>query len=65
MMITWLKNLFDKTEDPVHSCDLYKDKEAGSCVHVAGHLCDYPYCDILVEYLDSKEKGNYIAIPFG
>ncbi len=37
--------------DPVFNCQLYKDENAGSCVHVDGILCDYPKCEMLSLYL--------------
>ncbi len=43
-MFAWLKRLFDRSTDPVYSCDLYRDKSAGSCAHVNGPLCDFPEC---------------------
>lgn len=54
-MFKWIKNLFDRSNDPVYSCDLYKDKEAGSCVHVDGPMCDFPECSMLMDYKRSKE----------
>lgn len=55
-MFEWLKRIFDRSTDPVHSCDLYRDKEAGSCAHVDGPLCDFPECSILADYRQQKEK---------
>lgn len=55
-MFEWLKRIFDRSADPVHSCDLYRDKEAGSCVHVDGPLCDFPECSMLADYRQQKEK---------
>ena len=57
-MFAWLKRIFDRSADPVHSCDLYRDKEAGSCTHVDGPLCDFPECSILADYRQQKEKRN-------
>lgn len=54
-MFAWLKRIFDRSADPVHSCDLYRDKEAGSCVHVDGPLCDFPECSMLADYRQQKE----------
>ena len=51
-MIEWIKKIFDRSNDPVFNCELYK--EAG-CSHVDGPLCDFPYCSMLVECRDSKE----------
>lgn len=59
-MFAWLKRLFDRSNDPVHSCDLYRDKSAGSCVHVDGPLCDFPKCSMLAEYKQQRE-GMTIA----
>lgn len=56
-MFAWLKSLFYHSNDPVLSCDLYRDKEAGSCAHVDGFLCDFPDCKMLKAYRD-KEKGG-------
>ena len=55
-MFAWLKRIFDRSADPVHSCDLYLDKEAGSCAHVDGPLCDFPECSMLADYRQQKEK---------
>lgn len=57
-MFEWLKRIFDRSEDPVHSCDLYRDKEAGSCAHVDGPLCDFPECSILADYRLQKENDD-------
>lgn len=57
-MIRWLKNLFDDPFDPVKNCEMYRDKERGSCNHVDGPLCDFPYCDMREEYLKEKGYGN-------
>lgn len=27
-MFAWLKQIFDRSDDPVYSCDLYRDKDA-------------------------------------
>lgn len=59
-MFAWLKRLFDRSTDPVHSCDLYRDKSAGSCAHVDGPLCDFPECSMLADYRQQKE-GMTIA----
>ena len=48
-MFAWLKRLFDRSNDPVHSCELYRDKSAGSCAHVDGPLCDFPKCSMLAD----------------
>ena len=50
----------DAMKDPVHSCDLYRDKSAGSCAHVDGPLCDFPECSMLADYRAQKE-GMTIA----
>lgn len=49
-MFAWIKLIFDQSNDPVYSCDLYRDKEHGSCAHVDGPLCDFPNCSMLAEY---------------
>lgn len=54
-MFAWLKRLFDRSTDPVYSCDLYRDKSAGSCAHVDGPLCDFPKCSMLADYRREKE----------
>ena len=54
-MFGWLKRIFDRSDDPVYSCDLYRDKEAGSCAHVDGPLCDVPKCSMLSDYRREKE----------
>ena len=54
-MFAWLKQIFDRSDDPVYSCDLYRDNDAGSCAHVGGPLCDFPKCLMLAEYLQKKE----------
>jgi len=54
-MFGWLKRIFDRSDDPVYSCDLYRDKEAGSCAHVDGPLCDFPKCSMLSDYRREKE----------
>ena len=59
-MFAWLKRLLDRSADPVHSCDLYRDKSAGSCAHVDGPLCDFPECSMLDDYRQQKE-GMTIA----
>lgn len=59
-MFAWLKRIFDRSADPVHSCDLYRDKEAGSCAHVDGPLCNFPECSMLADYRQQKE-GMTIA----
>ena len=57
-MITWLKKIFDKSSDPVYSCDLYLDKSAGSCVHVDGMFCDFPECSMLADYRQQRGVQN-------
>ena len=59
-MFAWLKRLFDRSPDPVHGCDLYRDKSAGSCAHVDGPLCDFQECSMLADYRQRKE-GMTIA----
>lgn len=43
------------SNDPCKSCSLYK--EIG-CTHVDGFMCDFPSCEMLVEYERLKEKLN-------
>lgn len=57
-MFERLKRIFDRSADPVHSCDLCRDKEAGSCVHVDGPLCYFPECSMLADYRQQKENKN-------
>lgn len=59
-MFAWLKLIFDRSNDPVYSCALYRDKNAGSCAHVDGPLCDFPKCSMLADYRQQKE-GMTIA----
>jgi len=54
-MLEWLKRIFDRSNDPVYSCEMYHDKEAGSCVHVDGPLCGFPKCSMLADYRQQKE----------
>lgn len=59
LVIRFFKNLaqaFEKQRlaDPVHSCEVYRDKAIGSCVHVDGPLCDFPDCSILNNYREVK-----------
>lgn len=42
-------------DDPVHSCELYRDKAAGGCAHVDGMLCDMTTCSSLIEYKQRNE----------
>lgn len=67
-MFAWLKQIFDRSDDPVYSCDLYRDKDAGSCAHVDGPLCDFPKCSMLAEYRQKKEGMTIkddLAVPRG
>ena len=59
-MFAWIKRVFNRSADPVRSCDMYRDKEAGSCSHVDGPLCDFHQCSMLAEYRQQKE-GMTIA----
>lgn len=59
-MFAWLRRIFDRSANPVHSCDLYRDKKAGSCAHVDGPLCDFPDCSMLADYR-AKKEGMAIA----
>lgn len=58
-MFTWFKRIFDRSDDPVYSCELYRDKSVGSCSHVDGWLCDFPKCSMLAEYKMQKEGSGY------
>jgi hypothetical protein len=61
MIIKFFKNLatiFDRSNDPVHSCEVYKDKANGSCVHVDGPLCDFPDCSMLRAY--QEKRNDYV-----
>lgn len=49
----------NKAEDPVHNCPLYRDTENGSCVHVDGPLCNFPYCSLLS---DARATDNFVEI---
>lgn len=61
-MMQWLRLLDDQT-DPAKHCDLYRDKEAGSCAHVDGPLCDFPGCSMLRDYRESKLATDGVSIP--
>ena len=61
-MFAWLKQIFDRSDDPVYSCDLYRDKDAGSCAHVDGPLCDFPKCSMLAEHRQKKKKKEGMTI---
>ena len=63
-MFAWLKRLFDRSTDPVYSCDLYRDKSAGSCAHVDGPLCDFPKCSMLADYRQQKEDMTIAGDAF-
>jgi hypothetical protein len=58
VIIQFFKKLFDRSDDPVHSCEVYLDKENGSCAHVDGMLCDFPTCKILKEYREAHGPVN-------
>ena len=60
-MFAWLKRIFDRGNDPVYSCDLYRDKAAGSCAHVDGPLCDFPGCSMLADYRAQKEASQLVT----
>lgn len=55
MTFALLKQIFDRSNDPVYGCNLYQDKDAGSCTHVDGLLCDFPRCSMLSKYQQKKE----------
>ena len=59
-MFSFLRRIFDRRTDPAYSCDLYRDKCAGSCAHVDGPLCDFPECSMLSDYM-AKNEGITIA----
>lgn len=52
------RRLFDRSNDPVLHCTLYKDKSAGSCAHVDGPLCDFPSCSMLAEYYENQPRNG-------
>jgi hypothetical protein len=54
-MFAWFKRIFNRSDDPVYSCDLYRNKEAGGCAHVDGPLCDFPTCLMLAEFRQQNE----------
>jgi len=62
-MLTWLKQLVDRGNDPVVGCDLYRDQAAGSCAHVHGALCDYPHCSMLADYRRERDGGLVMDGP--
>lgn len=51
----FFKYIFDRSKDPVYSCDLYRDKDVGGCAHVDGVLCDFPGCLMLTNYRQEKQ----------
>lgn len=57
-MMAWPKQIFDRTNDPVYSCQQYLDKADGSCVHVDGPLCDFPTCSMLDDYRARVREKN-------
>lgn len=64
-MIAWFKRVFNRSADPVYSCELYRDREAGSCAHVDGPLCDFPECSMLAEYKQRNEPQNAVQAAAG
>lgn len=58
-MLKRFKQIFDRSNGPVYSCEMYRDKSVGSCSHVDGWLCDFPKCSMLVEYKSQKEGSGY------
>lgn len=52
-MLKWFLSLFDRSNDPVYSCRVYK--EVG-CAHVDGMLCEMKSCPILKEYLEINHE---------
>jgi hypothetical protein len=63
-MIRWLKSLFDTSTDPVKHCDVYRDKAAGSCVHVDGPLCDFPSCSMLADYRHIQAAASQAGLSY-
>jgi hypothetical protein len=57
-IVQFFKDIFDKSNDPVYNCEVYRDKENGSCAHVDGPLCDFPDCSLRKQYLEEKRNGN-------
>ena len=55
-IIHWHKHLRDN--DPLYSCEVYKDKKNGSCSHIDGCLCDMKTCNILADYRDNTHKDE-------
>lgn len=45
-------SFFSRDNDPVYSCDLYKDH---GCSHVDGFLCDFPKCSMNKKYIETGE----------
>ena len=50
-MINWITKLFDRSDDPVHSCVLHKEL---GCSHVDDMICDFPQCSMLVAHKETK-----------
>lgn len=46
-MINFIKTIFNRSNDPVKKCKIYKEK---GCVHVDSYLCDMDTCIILNEH---------------
>ncbi|CAK0780922.1 hypothetical protein CCP4SC76_7640010 [Gammaproteobacteria bacterium] len=49
-MFKRLKKFLNAQNDPVKNCEVYLDKEAGSCCHVDGPHCDMEDCEIRFQY---------------
>jgi len=58
--IKWLKVAFDRSNDPVASCEVFK--EIG-CPHVDGMLCSMKDCNILREYRKRRDSPEELEKP--
>lgn len=54
-MFKWFRKIFDRSNDPVYSCRVYK--EIG-CAHIDGMLCHMGTCGILKKYLEEPKGGD-------
>lgn len=57
-MKQFLKQVFNPGPDPVKECQVYLDKENGSCVHVDGMLCHYETCTTRLNYNHDGQQGE-------
>ena len=69
-MLAWLKRIFDRSNDPVYSCNLYRDKEAGSCANSWSLWIEYvdPDGNMTREEFDAmttEQKVSLQAESFG